>query len=261
MNRLRVIFVTPCCQARVSPGNGGCSRNMSGYFEKSPLEGCLPAPTFLRNEPKRRRQSARCDFRWKRLATLAAKQIAGKLGERVLVDLSLEIDHGVKGYPIAVPAPGIEFGALRSPQAHVALAPDQPKQEPDLLLAPVIAAPIPFEPLHGYLVAQPVARPAQDLHVGGQQAHFFPQFAVHRLHRRLPKLDPALRKLPGVFLDALAPENLVAPVAEDDADVRPIAVSIEHTPSSKKSVDAHSFTNRRRFEGEAARGCAACEFK
>jgi hypothetical protein len=36
-----------------------------------------------------------------------------------------------------------------------------------------------------------------------------------------------------VFLDALAPENLVAPVAENDADVRPIAVSIEHTQSSK----------------------------
>jgi hypothetical protein len=36
-----------------------------------------------------------------------------------------------------------------------------------------------------------------------------------------------------MLLDALAPENLIAPVAENDADVRPIAVSIEHTQSSK----------------------------
>src|SRR5207247_9787859 len=96
--------------------------------------------------------------------------------------------------------------------------------------------------------------------MAGQQAHFFPQFTVHRLHRRFPKLDPALRELPGVFFDALAPENLVAPVAEDDADVRPIAVSIEHTPSSEKSVHAHSFTNCRRFESEAAPVCAPYAF-
>jgi hypothetical protein len=36
-----------------------------------------------------------------------------------------------------------------------------------------------------------------------------------------------------VLFDALAPENLVAPIAENDADVRPVAVSIEHTQSSK----------------------------
>src|SRR5437899_7708689 len=221
----------------------------------------MPGKSGLCGNGRSVKPSARCDFRRKRLAALAAKQIAGELGERVLVDLSLEIDYRVEGYPIIVPAPGIEFGALRSAQAHIALAPDQPQQEPDLFLPPVVAAPVPFEPLRRHLVAQPVARPPQDLHVTGQQAHFFTQFAVHRLHRRFPELDPALRELPGVFLDALTPKDLVAPVAEDDADVRPIAVSIEHTPSSKKSVRTHSFTNRRRFEGDAARGCEAREFK
>src|SRR5882724_10655580 len=176
---------------------------------------------------------ARRDFRRKRFAALAAKQIAGELGERVLVDLALEIDYRFQGYPVVVPAPRVEFRSVRGPQAHIALAPDQPQQEPDLLLPPVIAAPIPFEPLRGHFVAQPIACPSQDLHMGGQQAHLFPQFAVHRLHRRFPDLDPALRELPGVFLDALAPENLVASVAENDADVRPVAVSIEHTQSSK----------------------------
>src|SRR3979409_1825687 len=204
---------------------------------------------------------ARRDFRRKRFAALAAKQIASELGERVLVDLALEIDYRFQGYPVVVPAPGVEFRSLRTPQAHIALAPDQPQQEPDLLLPSIIAAPIPFEPLRGHFVAQPVACPSQDLHMGGQQAHLFPQFAVHRLHRRFPDLDPALRELPGVFLDALAPENLVASVAENDADVRRIAVSIEHTQSSKSLSTPILSQIAGDLKAEPPRGCEACEFK
>jgi hypothetical protein len=48
---------------------------MADYFEKSPPE-----------EPLR-------NIRRKRFAALATKQIAGELGERVLVDLALEIDY------------------------------------------------------------------------------------------------------------------------------------------------------------------------
>jgi hypothetical protein len=64
-----------------------------------------------------------------------------------------------------------------------------------------------------------------------------------------------------VFLDALAPENLVAPVAEDDADVRPIAVSIEHTQSSKSLSTPILSQIAGDLKAKPPRGCGACEFK
>src|SRR5882724_3147860 len=146
---------------------------------------------------------ARRDFRRKRFAALAAKQIAGELGERVLVDLALEIDYRFERYPVVVPAPGVEFRSVRGPQAHIALAPDQPQQEPDLLLPPVIAAPIPFEPLRGHFVAQPVACPSQDLHMGGQQAPPPPLSALPPRPRLSPTFHPPLGNLQGVFLAPL----------------------------------------------------------
>jgi hypothetical protein len=62
----------------------------------------------------------------------------------------------------------------------------------------------------------------------GQQPDFFVQFAEHRLLGRLTVLDAALRKLPGVGAQPLAPENLVARIEQDDADVGPEAFPVEH---------------------------------
>src|SRR5262245_4628469 len=165
-----------------------------------------------------------------------AEKIARELGERQLIHLALELHYRVERHPVVVPAPGVELGLGRGAQAHVAVAPDQPQQEPDLFLAAVVSAPIALEPLRRHLVAQPVARAAEDLDVTRQQAHFLAQLAVHRLHRRLAVLDAALRELPGMLAYPLAPEHLVAPVAQDDADVRAIAVSIEHVGSSKNTL-------------------------
>jgi hypothetical protein len=68
----------------------------------------------------------------------------------------------------------------------------------------------------------------------GPQAHFFMQFAKHRLLGRLTVLDAALRELPRVGAQPLAPEDLVARVEQDDADVGPEAFPVEHnqTPIS-----------------------------
>src|SRR5262245_4167467 len=134
----------------------------------------------------RRRRSARSELGGKRLAIRVAEQIAGELSERALVHVALESDHRIKRDPVVVPPPGIEFRALGSPQAHVALAADQPEQKPDLLLPAVVAAAVALEPALGNLVAQPVARAPQDLDVRGQQAHLLLQLPVHGLHRRLP---------------------------------------------------------------------------
>ena len=68
----------------------------------------------------------------------------------------------------------------------------------------------------------------------GPQPDLFVQFAEHRLLGRFTVLDAALRKLPRVGAQPLAPENLVARVEQDDADVGPEAFTVEHnqTPIS-----------------------------
>jgi hypothetical protein len=62
----------------------------------------------------------------------------------------------------------------------------------------------------------------------GLQAHFFFQFPEHGLFRRFPCVDAALGELPGVLVDALAPENLVLRVAQYDAYVRAVPFSVNH---------------------------------
>src|SRR3989304_2888295 len=53
-------------------------------------------------------------------------------------------------------------------------------------------------------------------------------FPEHGLLRGFTVLDSALRKLPRMLLDAFAPEYFVPCVTENNADVRAIAVTVEH---------------------------------
>jgi hypothetical protein len=57
---------------------------------------------------------------------------------------------------------------------------------------------------------------------------FLMQFPEHGLLGTLAAIDAALRKLPAVCADALAPEHLVSLVEQDDADVGPEAVPVKH---------------------------------
>jgi hypothetical protein len=68
----------------------------------------------------------------------------------------------------------------------------------------------------------------------GPQPDLLVQLAEHGLLGRLTVLDAALRKLPGVGAQPLAPEHLVPRIEQDDADVGPEAVPVEHnrTPIS-----------------------------
>src|SRR5262249_39911943 len=102
-------------------------------------------------------------------------------------------------------------------------AADHAQQEPDLLLAAVAAAvdvARAARPFLRYVVAQPLARAAEDEHVAAREADLLLELAEHGLQRRLAVLNSALRELPGVLIDALAPEHLVSLVGKDDADVR-----------------------------------------
>src|SRR5690348_11722928 len=70
----------------------------------------------------------------------APEQQRRKLVERKRVDFTLELDDGFQRHPVSVPAPGVEFRRIAGAQGHVAVMTDHAQQEPDLLLAFVMAA-------------------------------------------------------------------------------------------------------------------------
>jgi hypothetical protein len=113
-------------------------------------------------------------------------------------------------------------------QVQVPVLPDQLQQEPDLLLALVVAARVAPDVAFRNFVAQPVARARDDPHMFRHQPDFLVQFPEHGLLGRLAAVDAALRELPAVCPDAFAPEHLVPLVEQDDADVGPEAVPVKH---------------------------------
>jgi hypothetical protein len=70
----------------------------------------------------------------------------------------------------------------------------------------------------------------------GLEPDFLMQFPVHGLFGRFATLYATLRKLPGMFTYALAPEDLVLGVTKNNADVRAIAFTIEHMNPAKLKV-------------------------
>ena len=60
------------------------------------------------------------------------------------------------------------------------------------------------------------------------QTYFFMQFPNHGLLGGFAPIDAALRKLPGVRPNTLAPKHLIFLVEQDDADIGPKAVPVKH---------------------------------
>src|SRR5438067_420144 len=129
-------------------------------------------------------------------------------------------------------------------QGNVAIATDEAQQVPDLLLAAIAAAPFALDPVRGHFVAQPLAGAAENLDVPRQQADFFFKLPKHRQLGRLTGMDAALRKLPRVFADPLAPEDKVLRVDDDDGDVRAIAVTVQHHTTCDSASWLHFSTDR-----------------
>src|SRR5690606_10356985 len=147
-------------------------------------------------------------------------------------------------HPETVPTPGIELRMAAGAQVDVRVSPDQPNQEPDLLLPPIVSAPFASNPVGRHVVAQPLAGPSDVSDGPGEQAHFLVKFTVHRLFGRFAALDPALRELPRVFANPLAPEDLVPRVDQDDPDVGAIAVSIQHGRTPRSLTIAVDYIDR-----------------
>src|SRR5262245_42627509 len=153
--------------------------------------------------------------RGSRAAGRQGRDEARELQQSLLVHLTFERHDVLEGQPVFAPAPGVKLGLRGAAQTHIAVAPEQAQQIPNLLLAAVTGPPVSAHPGGGHVVAQPVAGPAQDLDVFGPEADLLHQLPVHGLFRRFAGLDPTLRELPSVLFDALAPEHLVAGVDED----------------------------------------------
>jgi len=161
-----------------------------------------------------------------------ARKEACQFGQRHLVDVALEFDHDVQRHPVLVPAPGVELRVVGGAQVHVGVAPGELQQEPDLLLAAIVAAGVAADELVGDFIAQPVTRASHDPDMLRMQPHFLMELAEHRLLGRLAVLDPALRELPRVGTQPLSPKNLILLVEQDDADVGPEAFTVEHNETS-----------------------------
>jgi len=59
------------------------------------------------------------------------------------------------------------------------------------------------------------------------------QFTKHGLLGVLATVYAALRELPRMGAYAFTPKNLISLVEQDDADIRPKAVAVEHNQTSK----------------------------
>ena len=127
-----------------------------------------------------------------------------------------------------VPAPGVELGPAACAQVDVGVPAGQAQQEPDLLLAAVMAAPLASNPVLRYLVSQPLTGSAEHADMVGKQPDLFTQLTIHRLLGRLAAVDSPLRKLPGMLANPFAPEHLVSGIHEDDADIGAISVPVQH---------------------------------
>src|SRR5437868_7006711 len=156
------------------------------------------------------------------------RQVAGELGQRHFIDASLEFDHHVEWHPVVVPAPGVELRVVGGAQVQIPVVTGQLQQIPDLLLALVVAACVTADEPIRHLVAQPVTGTGDDSHMLRVETDFLMQFPEHGLLGTFAAIDAALRKLPGMGAYAFAPENLVSLVEQDDADVGPEAVPVEH---------------------------------
>ncbi len=162
------------------------------------------------------------------VALVVARQEARQLGQGHFIDAALELHDDVQRNPVIVPAPGIELWVVGRPEVQIPVVADQLEQEPDLLLALVVAACVTADVPVWHLVAQPVPCAGHHADVARLQPDLLVQFTEHGLLGSLPSINATLRELPAVGADPLAPEHLVPLVEQDDADVGPKTVPVEH---------------------------------
>ncbi|MNI52629.1 hypothetical protein D3C73_1074250 [compost metagenome] len=154
------------------------------------------------------------------------------MSQRARIDATLEHHHMLHRVPEVDPAPMIELGRVGMVQADVRLVTGQAQQEPDLLLADADLAFIAADGPRRQLVAQPARCRPEHFNVLRQQPGLFLQFTIHGLDRRLVGVHATLRELPAIPAHTSCPEHLPVLPHQHDADVRSIAVRIDHDADS-----------------------------
>ena len=69
----------------------------------------------------------------------------------------------------------------------------------------------------------------------GLQAGFFPELAIHGVHRVLVDGDTALRKLPGILPDTACPHHSPGTIAQYYSDICTVAIRVNHFAGNLKS--------------------------
>lgn len=144
------------------------------------------------------------------------------------VNPALEENDFIRGPPVIDPAPVVEFRRLTPGQIDTGLVADQAQHEPALFLSDTDRTGPPPDVPRRQVIAKPAAGFAQQFDVFGAKPGFFAQLTVHRIHRPFAGTNSALGELPRVLAGATGPEDLAPGVAQDNADVGPVAVRINH---------------------------------
>lgn len=166
-----------------------------------------------------------------------------ELPQRPLIDAALEKHDIIYRIPIFNPTPAIELRSIAGIKLECTFIAAQLEHEPHLFLAD--AQRLLVMPLQTFrqAITQPATGRPADLNIAWMQPGFLMQFAIHGIKRGLIRLDAPLRKLPDIAATAPRPENAVVGVQQNDADVGPEAVNINHLAHQKgKTAGSYSST-------------------
>lgn len=152
----------------------------------------------------------------------------GQFLERPLVNPPLEKNDLRRRGPEVHPAPILELGTVGSSKVQSCLLGPQAQQKPHLLLADALRLPAHLAVFWWQSVSEPAFRAPNLLDIMLCQPDFLLKLSVHRLQRRLALGDTPLRKLPSAPAHPAAPEDLIRPIDEDDANIAAESVAVNH---------------------------------
>src|SRR5699024_6867286 len=104
----------------------------------------------------------------------------------------------------------------------------QPKHEPFLFLADTHRPPVAANIAPWQSVTQPAAGTADDADMLRSQAELFLQLPKQGVLGLFAALNSALRELPRLLADTLCPEHLSVYIAQNNANVGPEPLRIDH---------------------------------
>ena len=110
--------------------------------------------------------------------------------------------------------------------------PEQLQKKPFLLLADATRVTILAHITLRQAIAQPATRLCQHLDLRRVQSDLLLELTKHRLLRGLRLGDATLWKLPCLMARASRPQDFTLGIGDDDPDIGPVSIRIDHNPST-----------------------------